>query len=75
VNVDKIIQRGKDAGVKHFLIISPPPVCEACKKDKPVSGSNGMMGEGQHWRSAAKEGSCNRGSCSDGSSSGDGSGT
>lgn len=38
VNIDKIIARAKQAGVKHFLIISPPPVCEACKQGKPVSG-------------------------------------
>lgn len=35
-NVDRIIQKAKAVGVKHFLIISPPPVCEVCKKDKPV---------------------------------------
>lgn len=36
-NVDKIIAKGKQAGVRHFLIVSPPPVCEACKQGKPVS--------------------------------------
>lgn len=34
-NVDRIIQKAKEAGVQHFLIVTPPPVCEACKKNTP----------------------------------------
>lgn len=43
-NVDKVIQKGKDSGVKHFLLISPPPVCEVCKQGKPVSILQGQEG-------------------------------
>lgn len=43
-NVDRIIQKAKAVGVKHFLIISPPPVCEVCKKDKPVRMQGGGVG-------------------------------
>jgi hypothetical protein len=37
-NVQRIIDAGKKAGISKFLIITPPPVCEACKGKTPVSG-------------------------------------
>jgi hypothetical protein len=43
-NVDRIISKAKAVGVKHFLIVTPPPVCEVCKKDKPVRMRRGMAG-------------------------------
>jgi hypothetical protein len=35
--VQRIIDAGKKAGISKFLIITPPPVCEACKGNSPVS--------------------------------------
>jgi hypothetical protein len=35
--VQRIIDAGKKAGIYKFLIITPPPVCEACKGNSPVS--------------------------------------
>jgi hypothetical protein len=42
VNVEKIIMKAKASGVKHCLIISPPPVCDSCKNGKPVSSGADM---------------------------------
>lgn len=37
-NIATILAAGKDAGVTRFLLITPPPVCEACRRAKaPVS--------------------------------------
>jgi hypothetical protein len=53
-NVGRIIQKGKDSGVKHFLLISPPPVCEVCKQGKPVSLFDWGR-EGAGWRRVVAE--------------------
>lgn len=36
-NVQRIMDAGKKAGISKFLLITPPPVCEACKGKTPVS--------------------------------------
>ncbi|KAF8073249.1 PLP3B [Scenedesmus sp. PABB004] len=38
-NVQAIIDAGKRAGVSKWVIITPPPVCEACKGSTPVRGA------------------------------------
>lgn len=35
-NMQAIMDAAKRAGVTKFLIITPPPVCEACKAKSPV---------------------------------------
>ncbi|WIA29823.1 hypothetical protein OEZ86_012294 [Tetradesmus obliquus] len=34
-NVQRIMDAGKKAGISKFLLITPPPVCEACKGKTP----------------------------------------
>jgi len=34
-NVRAIANKGKQAGVKYFLFITPPPVCEVCRSGPP----------------------------------------
>jgi hypothetical protein len=38
-NVRRLMSAGKSAGVQHFLLITPPPVCEVCRVKAPVSGA------------------------------------
>lgn len=42
-NVDKMAQTAKQRGVRWFVFVTPPPVCESCKGKSPVSPAASLI--------------------------------